>query len=156
MNATLIRNKGDARELMAPNPVSLDEHISLQGAAAAMTSMKVSAAPVINAAGRPLGVVSQSDILRHASQGRHALGEAAGCGAGSPQSTSSRVGLHSRVATVKEVMTPRVFAVEARSSFKDVVQEMLLRNVHNLFVVDEQGVLIGVITTLDLLRHLLK
>ena len=59
MNATLIRNEVNARELMVPNPVSLDEHISLQGAAAAMTSMKVSAAPVINAAGRPLGVVSQ-------------------------------------------------------------------------------------------------
>jgi predicted transcriptional regulator len=53
-------------------------------------------------------------------------------------------------------MTPRVFAVEAGSSFKNVVQEMLRRNVHNLFVVDEQGVLIGVITILDLLRHLLK
>ena len=36
-----------------------------------------------------------------------------------------------------------------------VVSEMLNLRVHQLFVVDERSVLVGVISTMDVLRHLL-
>lgn len=156
MNATLIRFRGDARDIMTSNPVSLDEHVSLQRAAAFMTSMAVSAAPVINAAGRPLGVVSQTDILRHASRVRSAPDDATAFSVTPEHRSASFLELRTEAATVNEVMAPRVFTVGADASLRNVVEAMLSRNVHRLYVVDEQGVLVGVITALDLLRYLAK
>jgi CBS domain-containing protein len=36
----------------------------------------------------------------------------------------------------------------------EVVDQMLRLNVHRLFVVDEDGVLVGVVSATDVLRHL--
>jgi CBS domain-containing protein len=51
-------------------------------------------------------------------------------------------------------MTPAVFAVAPDASAAKVVADMLGLNVHRLFVLDGTGTLIGVITALDVLRHL--
>jgi len=55
---------------------------------------------------------------------------------------------------VLDVMTPVVFAVEPQSPVRRVVEEMLALKVHRLFVVDSDGVLVGVISALDILRYL--
>lgn len=55
---------------------------------------------------------------------------------------------------VKEVMTPVVFSVGPKTPITNVIEEMLARRVHRLFVIDANGVLVGVISTLDLLRRL--
>jgi CBS domain-containing protein len=55
---------------------------------------------------------------------------------------------------VRDLMTPAVFAVSPESSAAEVVREMLALKVHRLFVVDTCGVLVGVISALDVLRHL--
>ena len=41
-----------------------------------------------------------------------------------------------------------------QEAFRSVVREFLALKVHQLFVVDRAGVLVGVISTLDVLRHL--
>ena len=51
-------------------------------------------------------------------------------------------------------MTPAVFSVTPQTPASKVVAEMLALHVHRLFVVDNTGVLVGVITALDVLRHL--
>jgi CBS domain-containing protein len=56
--------------------------------------------------------------------------------------------------TVRDLMTPAVFAVAPDSSAAEVVHEMLGLRVHRLFVVDDTGVLVGVISALDVLRRL--
>src|SRR5262249_52433898 len=56
--------------------------------------------------------------------------------------------------TVRDLMTPAVFAVAPESSAAEVVREMLALKVHRLFVVDACGVLVGVISALDVLRRL--
>ncbi len=55
---------------------------------------------------------------------------------------------------VREVMTPAVFAVQAEASAASVVEQLVGLNVHRVFVVDNAGILVGVITPLDVLRHL--
>src|SRR5262245_45799710 len=58
--------RGDtAAELMTPNPVSLAAAASVKEAAAFLTDHHFSAAPVIDNAGRPIGVLSRSDIVIH-------------------------------------------------------------------------------------------
>ena len=51
-------------------------------------------------------------------------------------------------------MTPTVFAVDARTPTAEVVRDMLGSHVHHLFVTDDAGAIVGVISTCDVLRHL--
>jgi CBS domain-containing protein len=51
-------------------------------------------------------------------------------------------------------MTPAVFSISADAPAARVVEELLALNVHRLFVVEGEGVLVGVITAADVLRHL--
>jgi predicted transcriptional regulator len=147
-----------AADLMTPNPVSLNADMTVTEAAAFFTDMGVSAAPVIDEAGRPIGVLSQSDIVMH--ERANLPGEP-----DHPESTRSDRGPVPVIRTdldmfdadytqVSEIMTPLVFVVAPETPAHRVIEEMLTRKVHRLFVVGSDGVLIGVISTIDVLRHL--
>jgi CBS domain-containing protein len=51
-------------------------------------------------------------------------------------------------------MTPAVFCVHADTPSAKVVDKMLALNVRRLFVVDDEGVLVGVVSAFDVLRAL--
>jgi CBS domain-containing protein len=55
---------------------------------------------------------------------------------------------------VRDIMTRAVFSVTPETPAAAVVEQILTLNVHRLFVVDRLGVLIGVISALDVLRRL--
>ena len=123
---------GTAAELMTPNPVSISRVSSVREAAAFLTARGISAAPVIDDAGRPVGVVSRSDILIH------------------HQSPAvSRTPVHS-------VMTPVVFSVRPDTPAAEVIETMVSLGVRRVFVVDEDNVLIGVVSAIDVLRELCR
>jgi CBS domain-containing protein len=132
--ANRARFAARAKEVMTPNPLSIGERATLREAALFLTSKDISAAPVINEAGRPVGVISLADIVRcvHASE-----------------VSDTRLPL-----TVREVMTPVVYFVRPDTPVANVMEDLLDCAVHRLFVVDDDEVLIGVISTLDLLQHL--
>jgi CBS-domain-containing membrane protein len=52
-------------------------------------------------------------------------------------------------------MTPTVCSVRPETSAKMVIEEMALLRVHRLFVIDADGVLVGVIAASDVVRHLM-
>src|SRR5260370_276046 len=54
-----------AADLMTANPVSIRERATVRDAVKLLIDRRVSAAPVIDEAGRPVGVLSQTDILVH-------------------------------------------------------------------------------------------
>ena len=56
--------------------------------------------------------------------------------------------------SVHQVMTPTVIAVGPKDSLVRVVGEMVAFKIHRLFVVGEDGALIGVISAFDVLRKL--
>src|SRR5258708_6792863 len=69
----LSLSQATAEELMSPNPVSLYQGASIQEAIVLLTDRGFGAAPVIDDAGRPVGVLSRGDILVHErEQGHHA------------------------------------------------------------------------------------
>ena len=51
-------------------------------------------------------------------------------------------------------MTPAVFAVAPDTPVRRVVSDMIGLHVHRLFVVDDDGILVGVISTMDVLKRL--
>src|SRR5882672_8324363 len=54
-----------AADLMVPNPISLRADANIREALALLTDKGFSAAPVIDEAGRPIGVLSRGDLLVH-------------------------------------------------------------------------------------------
>ncbi|MFO0807743.1 MAG: CBS domain-containing protein [Gemmataceae bacterium] len=150
-----------AADLMNRNVVSVSETESLNDAISTLTKRGIGGVPVINAAGRPVGVLTQSDVLVHdrtTAGGQQSVPEfyqradlhAASQDALSGLSVESIAGV-----CVRDVMTPVVFSVAPTATAKTVVEELLRLRVHRMFVVDDAGVLVGVIGTTDLLRRLL-
>ncbi len=130
--------KAKASEMMTANPVSLREEASIADAIELFTRRRISAAPVIDEAGRPVGVLSRTDILVHDRENK---------GLSAPQAEGPRM-------CVRDIMTPVVFCVSPEAPAHRVVREMVNLKVHRLFVVEDQGTLVGVISVLDVLRHL--
>ncbi len=105
--------------------------------AAALLARGLSAAPVIDARGRPVGVVSRGDLLVHERERRRRV---------APDDAQP-----TRAA---DVMTPAVFSVTPDTPAEKVVEQILNFHVHQLFVVDDNQVLVGIVNVLDVLRRL--
>ena len=123
-----------AAELMTSGPVSLADTDTVPEAVAFLTERGYGAAVVIDAAGHPLGVVTKTDVLVHAR--RH------------------KPGLEPDDTPVTEFMTPVVYSVRADTPARSVVEQLLELGVHHLFVTDASGVVVGVISPVDVLKKL--
>jgi len=130
----LVLKANTAADLMNAGPVSLDASATVSEATTFLTERAFGAAVVIDDAGHPLGVVTKTDVLVHARQRRPGL---------EPDDTP-----------VTEFMTPAVFSVRPETPARSVVEQLLALNVHHLFVADPAGVIVGVISPVDVLKKL--
>jgi CBS domain-containing protein len=118
-----------AQDLMTPNPVSISERAPILDAASVLNHREFSALAVINDAGRPVGVISRTDIVRREIK-------------------------PSAAQDVREIMTATVISVGPEDPAWEVIAKMAAFKVHRLFVVDRSGVLTGVISAFDVVRKL--
>jgi CBS domain-containing protein len=145
-----------AAELMSSNPVSLREDATLKEAIAFLVDRNISGAPVIDEAGRPVGVLTQTDVLIHdREEVQHLAPPEAEYGTPLPRSYWESFQVE-RVDTtpVRDLMTPAVFCVALDTPAWGVIEQMRELNVHRLFVVDHNGILVGVISAMDVVRRL--
>jgi CBS domain-containing protein len=156
----LVLQADTAVDLMSASPVSILQDAPVQEAVMLFTDRGISAAPVIDDAGRPVGVISHSDVITH---DRETVKYAPTAPALVAEEITTQEGEHLRAGfqvvevdptRVADVMTPAVFSVRPDTPAAKVVEQMLALGVHRLFVVDRDGVLIGVISTVDILRKL--
>jgi CBS domain-containing protein len=161
MSERLMLSANTAAEVMTPDPLSIRADATVHEAVAFLTDKGFSAAPVIDGAGRPVGVLSRADIMVYDREKVEYLepvpeyyekgtlvaptGEALGAGFQVEKADAVQV---------RDIMTPVVFSVTPATPASKVVAEMLALKVHHLFVVGSDGVLVGVISTLDVLQHL--
>jgi CBS domain-containing protein len=151
-----------AEDVMTPNPVSVREELTVHEAVVFLTERRISAAPVINEAGRPVGVVSEADVLRHDREHAEHLywlpqklvDRELTLGSGEHLDDRSFEVEVPDVTRVKDIMNPVIYAVRRDTPIPEVVNQLVKRRIHRLFVVDEDGSLVGVITTLDLISRL--
>jgi len=157
----LVLTADTARDLMHANPISISAGAGVKDVASMLTDKGFSAAPVIDSAGRPVGVVTKTDLVVHLRE--HAefaskkpeyfdRGELAKS-AGEPIGRGFQVESVDRT-KVSDIMTPAVFSVSPDLPAEKVVEHLRALHVHHVFVVDEVGVLIGVISAVDVLKHL--
>lgn len=150
-----------ARDLMTASPISIEYKATVAEAIALLTDRGFSAAPVIDDAGRAVGVISRTDLLVHdrermthpqpVPEGEDPVARAALWQDPLPEGFSVE---EVDPTLVCDIMTPVVFSVPPDATVDQVIEDMLGLRVHQLFVVDSNQVLVGVISALDVLRHL--
>ena len=138
-------------ELMNPDVVALRPEHSVTEAQQILAARSVSGAPVVDETGRVLGVVSQNDLVRKAThpdtaekagQFFSSIEDYADLGTTPVGASSARVG---------DLMNKRVFSVNRDTGVAVAANIMRERRIHRLLVTDK-GVLVGIVSSLDLLR----
>lgn len=146
-----------AQDLMTQNPKSIDEDATIKEAAAALTDARISAIPVTNDKGELVGVLSRADIVRFEGERGDFEMPTSNLSQGEIDAAETQRGSYvetTRRTPVKKIMTPSVYVVRPEANLVSVVDQMLKRRVHRLYVIDSKGGLIGVVSALDLLRSL--
>jgi len=123
-----------ARDLMTRNVFTLPASLSASEAAWALMHRGVSGAPVHDAEGHLVGMLSNADLVDPERGGTDADGE---------------------WRTVGDIMTPAIIAVSEDASGTDAAQLMVEHGLHRVVVLDAAGGLAGIITPMDFLRRLL-
>jgi CBS domain-containing protein len=100
---------------------------------ALMSEHRVGSLPVIDEAGRPIGVVSEGDLRFRRARWRKPVGRTAG-----------------------DLMTAPAVAVRTGTSVTAVVRALVARNTSRLCVVDDDGVLTGVVSRRDVVGMFLR
>ena len=148
------RSPATAAKVMTPNPKSINRRATVRETAEILHEHGLHIAPVIDDAGRPIGVVSRTDLLDYWGRRRDRLtalaaGELNAVSAPGSEEPGDEL-------TVPEIMTPVVFGVRTNAPIASVVEKMIALEVRCLFVTDADGVLVGTISVFDILRHLTR
>lgn len=151
-----------ARDLMTDRVLPAQADWSLQELATFFTEHSISGAPVVSDYGGVIGVVSLTDIARHDSDASEPeegaereeppafyLGDADRRG-GEALST-----LHQHPqTTVRDLMMPAVFTVEAEAPIHEVADRLVRAQIHRLLVVHSgtKRDIAGIISAIDVLE----
>lgn len=139
-----------ASDLMSTELVMIPAEISLQGAARLLSRAQVSGAPVIDDAGRLVGMLSAIDFIHWAEHG----GETShGCDCGDtawkpwqmldhPEHSETRV---------VDVMTRNPVTAAPKTSIADISRMMLDAHIHRILIVNGGQRPVGIVTSTDIL-----
>jgi CBS domain-containing protein len=144
-----------AANVMTRGVLTVDADWSVAELATFLENHSISGAPVVDGKGALVGVVSLSDIARGSSLSASPSPEAHafyshGLERAVAREEASRFRVDDSPTTVRQIMTPMVFSVDASAPVHEVADTMIRGHIHRLFVM-EQGKMVGVISALDLL-----
>lgn len=138
-------------ELMNPDVVCLRPEMTVAEAQKLLSERGVSGAPVVDGSGQPVGVVSQSDLVRHQSR-RVTAGESGRFYSDVEEFQDiAEIPVDRSKTPVGELMSAKVYSVTRDTGVAQAASTMRERRIHRL-IVTERGRLVGVVTSLDLLR----
>lgn len=141
------------KEVMTPRPICISEDADLQELAEVFDANGISGVPVIDSQERVIGVVSKTDIIHRCLEGplgspRHSLVSFIGL------ARDSGLGIDLKeMGTVADFMTPDPVTTTEDQSLADVARLMVDERVHRVVVIDPKKRALGIVTTLDLLKH---
>ncbi|MBS0525357.1 MAG: CBS domain-containing protein [Proteobacteria bacterium] len=143
-----------AGRVMSPIVLAVSQDASIYDAAETMVSAEVSALPVVDGAGKMVGILSEADLMHRPEIGteprkgwlQRVLGD-------STRSAEEYVALHSR--RVRDVMTGKVVTVDEETPLSEIARLMDQHKIKRVPVIRGETV-VGIISRGNLLRALLS
>jgi CBS domain-containing protein len=147
--ATALREQAESTTvatLMSRGVVCLTAEAPLAQVAQLLLERDIGSAPVVDAAWRPVGMVSKTDLLRAYAQGARQRAVA--------QPSDALADAQARMApqTVADMLQPLTLSLHEASPVSVAAALMAYEAVHRLPIVAASGELVGVISTLDIVR----
>lgn len=148
-----------ARDVMTRGVQTASADWTLDELRTFLVSRSITGAPVTDSAGKLVGVVSSTDLMRSASEestttdADHAFYAHGLDRRLSKEDLQSLHVEHASSTTVREIMTPLVFEVAPDATIHAMADMMARGRIHRVFV-SQAGKLLGVVSALDLVRVL--
>jgi len=117
------------RDIMTANVFTVEADASAEEAAWGLTRRHIGGAPVRDGRGNLVGVLSKGDLVN-------------------PEPSQWIKG----EATVGDLMNPDVLALYAEDPALAAASSLVERNVHRVIVLDEQQQMIGIVTSMDIVK----
>lgn len=147
----------NAKDIMTKDVVTIGENLSVKEAVEILLDNGIGGAPVINEAGRMVGIISEGDLIMadvklefpsyiHLLDGLIYLGGLKKF----EDNLKKAIG-----AKVKDVMTENIITADASDSVKEVATKMVNEDVARLPIL-EDGRLVGIITKADIMKDIVR
>jgi CBS domain-containing protein len=133
---------------MTRDPICVTADMSARELGETLDVNEVSGAPVVDAAERLVGVVSKSDLIHRCVE--ELLDEGTGT-MWSSASASDRIWEPYELGVVSDIMSSEPITATPDEPLADVAGRMAERRIHRVVVVDDEGLVTGVLTTLDVI-----
>ncbi len=135
-----------ARDVMTPEVTTVSQDVPVEELIGLLRASHFSGIPVVDADGRAVGLVSETDILRVSSVILDAVGH------GDLHSAAALRELVQR--PVHDLMTPYVHHCSADDPVVEVCEMMVWKEIRRVVVLDEERRPVGMISSIDLIRRL--
>ena len=133
-------------EVMHPHPHCVTEQQLVRELVSLFLDKGIGAAPVVDANGKPIGLVSKTDVVREIKEA-HRVNRPEIEAPVQPWWDEDRLSQ----LTVGEIMTPTLYTFSPSTTVADATAAMAFEGMHHLPVVEDSGKLVGMLSALDLL-----
>lgn len=140
------------KDIMTVDPVRVTREASAQELARLLETHEISGVPVVDELDRVVGVVSRTDLLHRCVAGP--VGSRPGtCFASLAEGLAGGADLDlEELGTVEEFMSPEPVTVTPDDPLGVAARRMAEERVHRVIVVDDQRHVLGIVTSLNLLK----
>jgi len=141
----------NAQDVMVSPVITVGENATVQEVAKLLIDQRVSAVPVVNAAGKLVGIVTESDLMRRAEIGteRHyswwlsLLADAR---------TLAADYVKSHAVSVKDVMTRNVKTAAPETPLHEIAQLFEQNQIKRVPIVNKNGELVGILSRANIIQ----
>lgn len=148
-----------AKDILNTDVITVLEDMTVHELAALFTEKMISGAPVVNADGKVIGVVSLSDIVRSDQRRSEIIHSVAPPNSylqewGDTFDSNEMQELHLEIddgLAVRDIMTPFAFQVQETTSVQEMADIMISGRIHRLIVTRDER-MVGIVTSLDMLK----
>lgn len=142
------------KDIMSKEVVYVDVADTVHEALNLMVENRVAALPVLDGKGHCVGMLSTSDLVEIAREVNEDLLHLDEISSLSGGWLIEKLGQGLGESTIEELMTAGVETISSEATVSHAAREILRHHVHRLPVVDHDGRLLGIVSTMDILAVL--
>lgn len=141
-------------EIMTRRVVCVRDAMPVPMLAALFIERGLGGAPVVDASGDLVGVVTRNDVLRFALDrySEEALDDEPGGAGWTPEDGLASLALSPTAVAVTQIMTPFAFSLPSHAPIAQAAALMSYEGINRIVVVSSDGLIVGLLTARDIMR----